>query len=58
MGPDPKTQMNQERTIKLEALRSDIAIAREQARRGELVETTAEASSRAAARSTSAEKTR
>jgi hypothetical protein len=43
MGPDSKTRTNDEHAIKLEALRSDIAIARERARRGELVETTAEA---------------
>lgn len=41
MGPDSKTRANEEHAIKLEALRSDIAIAREQARRGELVETSA-----------------
>lgn len=32
LGPDPKTRAHEEHTIELEALRSDIAIAREQFR--------------------------
>jgi antitoxin ParD1/3/4 len=38
-----KMQADEERAAKLEALRADIAVAREQVRRGEVVETTAEA---------------
>jgi antitoxin ParD1/3/4 len=36
-----KMQADEERTAKLEALRADITAAREQVRRGEVVETTA-----------------
>jgi len=38
-----KMQADEERAAKLEALRADIAIARDQVRRGESVETTADA---------------
>jgi antitoxin ParD1/3/4 len=38
-----KMQADEERAAKLEALRVDIAVAREQVRRGEVVEVTAEA---------------
>jgi antitoxin ParD1/3/4 len=37
-----KMLADEEREAKLQALRADIAVAREQARRGEVVETTAE----------------
>lgn len=38
-----KMQLDEEQAAKLEALRADIGVAREQVRRGEVVETTAEA---------------
>lgn len=37
-----KMQLDEEQAAKLEALRADIHVAREQVRRGEVVETTAE----------------
>jgi len=38
-----KMQQDEEQAARLEALRADIGVAREQVRRGEVVETTAEA---------------